>query len=105
MTEREKVEDVFSKLLDGKQHFFGYITTRKPKMRKLETVFQETGKQDKTRKTDVKHVQQTMETDKIVFFGDKTGKESLTEVYKDSKNVKKRYRWRKRRDNPRAKKS
>ena len=40
------------------------------------------------------------------FFGEKrkTEKESLTEVYKDSKNVKKGYRWRQRRDNPRARK-
>ena len=39
-----------------------------------------------------------------MFFGDKTEKESLTGVYKDSKNVKKGKRWRERRDNPRARK-
>ena len=69
MAEREKAEDVFSNLLDEKQHLVRYITTNKQKMRKLEkTFFQDTEKQDKTRKINVKHVQQTKETDKIAFF-------------------------------------
>ena len=101
MTEREKAEDVLPNLLDEKQHFFRYITTGMQKMRKLEKHFSRHRKQDKTRKH-VKHLQQTKGTDKIVFFGDKTEKGSLTEVYKDSKIVKKGYTWRKRRDNPRA---
>ena len=33
-----------------------------------ETIFQDTEKQDKTRKINVKHVQQTKVTDKILFF-------------------------------------
>ena len=44
MAEREKAEDVFSNLLDEKQHFFRYITTGKQKMRKLEKPFFKTQK-------------------------------------------------------------
>ena len=68
MAEREKAEDVCSNLLDEKQHFCRYITTSKQKMRKPEQPFSRHNKQDKTRKTNVKHVQQFKETDKIVFF-------------------------------------
>ena len=64
--QREKAEDVFSNLLDEKQHFFRYTTTGKQKMRTFETIFQDTEKQDKSRKN-VKHVQQTKEAHKIVF--------------------------------------
>ena len=90
MTEREKAEDVLPNLLDEKQHFFRYITTGMQKNAKTgETIFQDTENKTKQEKN-VKQLQQTKETDKIVFFGDKTEKESLTEVYKDSKNCEER---------------
>ena len=77
--------------VDEKQLFFRYITTGKQKMRKLERPFCKTQKsKTKQSKIYVKHVQQTKETDKIVFLGDKTEKESLTDVYKDSKNCEER---------------
>ena len=56
-----------------------------------ETIFQDTENNTKTRKINVKHVQQTKGPDKIVFFvGDKIETESFTEVYKDSINCEER---------------
>ena len=61
--------------VDEKQLFFLYITTGKQKMRKLKRPFFKTQKsKTKQSKIYVKHVQQTKETDKIVFLGDKTEK-------------------------------
>ena len=88
--QKEKKQKMSSPIfVDEKQHFFRYITTGKQKCENWRNHFSRQRNQDKTRKN-VKHVQQTKQTDKIVFFGDKTEKESLTEVYKDSKNCEER---------------
>ena len=65
MAEREKADVVFLNLLDEKQHFSDTSQQESKKMRKLENIFQDT---EKTRKINVKQVQQIKETDKIVFF-------------------------------------
>ena len=77
--------------VDEKQHFFRYITTGKQKCENWRNHFSRHRKQDKTRKN-VKHVQQTKEAHKIVFFGDKTEKQLNRGLQRFKKNVKKGYR-------------
>ena len=65
MAEREKAGDVFPNLLDEKQ-FFQIHHNRQAKNAKTEPFFKTQKKQDKTRKINVKHVQQK-KTDNKVF--------------------------------------
>ena len=89
-----------------KNNIFQIHHNRKVKNAKTgETIFQDTEKQDKTRKIHLKHVQQIKETDKIVFLGEKTEKESLTEVYKDSEKCEERLSIEKTKGHPRPMKN
>ena len=91
MTEREKAEDVFSNLLDEKQHVFRYITTGKQKNAKTEeTNFSRHRKTRQNKKNKCKTCPTNKGNRQNRVFGDKTEKESLTEVYKDSKNCEER---------------
>ena len=95
MADREKAEDVFTNLLDEKQHFFRCITTGKQKMRKLEKPFFKTQKHKTNKKINVKHVQEKKNRQQGFFFGErrKNRRKKVQQKFtKIQKIVKKGYR-------------
>ena len=102
--DREKAEDVRPNLLYEKQHFSDTSQQASKKCENWRNHFSRHRKRQ-NKKKNVKHVQQIKETDKIVFLVTRQKKKAYQKFTKIQKIVKKGYTWRKRRDNPRARKS
>ena len=88
--DRKIVEDVFTNLLDEKQHFSDTSQQASKKCENWRNHFQDTENMTKQEKNKCKTCPTTQGNRQNRVFGDKTEKVILTKVYKDSTNCEER---------------